>query len=258
MILIKRLLQGLKNMFRSRPKLSVVVDNSKTKEPVSSRPDMPAPPIPIREDQPVILPPIETLEIKNHLLMSAKQIHDPASGSDLTPKVVVIHFTCSYNLPDTVEYFKRDVTDIHLLVDKDATTVQMVPFNRTADHAGKSSWNGYSSLNRYAIGIEAINIGPLIKKGNDYIDCYKRIHRGKVIRYPMLGYEYWEPFTDAQLNKIIDIVATLCIHYKIPVKNVCAHHEASPGRKVDVGGCIGMTMDQFRSLVTHQIQVKQS
>ena len=248
---ITRLLVGIKNLFRAKPKLELVVDNSKPQIPVSSRPEMPAP-------KPIeAIKPIATLEIKNDLLLSAKQIHDPAQGNSMTPKVIVIHFTCSYNLPDTVEYFKQDVTDIHLLVDKDATTVQMVPFNRTADHAGKSSWNGYTSLNRYAIGIEAINIGPLIKKGSEFIDCYKRVHKGPVVRYPILGYEYWEPFTDAQLNRIIDIVATLCAHYQIPIRNVCAHHEASPGRKVDVGGCINMSMDEFRKRVELRMKVKQ-
>lgn len=246
MSLIRNLLAKIKRIF-IKPRPVLVQNPESPKIPESSRPSMPDPQRPIESK------PIEVLDIKNHIMTSAKQIPDPAMGNPMNPKLIVVHFTCSYNLPDTVNYFKNDVTDIHLLIDKDGTKVQMVPFNRTADHAGKSQWDGYISLNKYAIGIEMINIGPLIKQGDNYIDCYKRVHKGAVVKYPMLGYEYWEPFTEAQMSELITTTAKLCKHYAIPTKYVRAHHEVSPGRKVDVGGCINMSMDQFRRLVDKKI-----
>lgn len=197
---------------------------------------------------PVLVEP-SSLVIRDHKLVGVQQIPDPDYGAYLNPKIVLIHFTCSYNLKNTVNWFLSEEVDIHTLIDKDGTIVQMVPFNRCAAHAGKSEWKGYYGLNNHAIGIELINIGPLTKKGSKFYDCYNREWTGDVVKRPMLGFDYWEPATQAQINSLRALIRTLMKEYQIPRSMVCSHHEASPGRKNDVGGIIDLSMDEFRRLL---------
>ena len=183
----------------------------------------------------------------DHKFIGVKYLPDPDMGDELKPKGVVVHFTCSYNLKDTAEYFASAGVDIHLLIDKNGEVVQMVPFNRKAAHAGESKWNGFTSLNNHFIGIELINIGPLVKKGEKFYDCYNREWKGQVVEREMLGYKYWEPFTAAQERALWDVLVAIKSKYKILNKNICGHHECSPGRKSDPGGSLSFTMESLRS-----------
>ena len=45
----------------------------------------------------------------------------------------------------------------HLLIERDGSITQFVPFNLKAWHAGVSFWKGKSSLNKNSIGIELVN-----------------------------------------------------------------------------------------------------
>jgi hypothetical protein len=101
MSFIKNLLLKIKYLFK-RPRPVLVQNPIETpKIPESSRPSMPEP------TPPPLQTPIEVVDIKNHIMTSAKQIPDPAIGNPMNPKLIVVHFTCSYNLPDTVNYFKK-------------------------------------------------------------------------------------------------------------------------------------------------------
>ena len=195
------------------------------------------------------------LKIVNHKFSWLKYVDDPDKGGFMIPKGIVIHYTCSYNLQNTAEFFGRNGVDIHLLVDKSGEAVQQVPFNRKAAHAGKSSWRGYTGLNDSFIGIEVINIGELTRKGEKFFDCYDREWTGKVVYKKMHGHEYWEPFTDAQIDFLISSCAKLCMAYDIPISMICDHAEASPGRKIDVGGSLAykLSMDEFRAKVHAEI-----
>lgn len=193
-------------------------------------------------------------KIDNDRVKGIKYIQDQDYGSAMNPRLIVIHFTCSYSLNSTIEWFQKNAVDIHLLISKAGELVQMVPFNKKAAHAGKSSWNGYYGLNNYAIGIEVINIGPLVKKINGKLyDCYGKLWTGEVIERNVLGYKYWEPFTIEQIETLTKICADICVKYKIPVENICGHHECSPGRKSDPGGSM-LSMDEFRENIKRLIQ----
>lgn len=186
-------------------------------------------------------------------------IADPDGGKRLLktpgnrPEGIVIHHTATYNLNATVNYFKKNVVDVHFVMGHDGKTVQMVPCNKTAAHAGKSSWNGRTSLNNYYIGIEVVNIGWLTKKGDKYYDGYKREWKGKVRERSTHGHKYWEPFTEEQEKKLMDLCVWAAKAYGIPVKNIVAHYEVSPGRKNDPAGGLSTSMDHFRSEVEQKV-----
>lgn len=188
-----------------------------------------------------------------------KYVVDPDGGKkelqtkDGKPIGVVIHHTATYNLNGTVSYFTKNAVDVHFVMGHDGKIVQMVPCNRTAAHAGESEWNGKKWLNNYYVGIEVVNIGWLTKKGDKFYDGYKREWKGKVRERKAEGQQYWEPFTDAQEKALFDLCVWLVKTYDIPVENIAAHFEVSPGRKNDPAGGLSMSFDQFRKMVGDRV-----
>ena len=47
----------------------------------------------------------------------------------------------------------------HFLINRVGKIYRLVQENKTAWHAGKSSWKGYKNLNKNSIGIELVNLG---------------------------------------------------------------------------------------------------
>ena len=207
----------------------------------------PAPKPPVQADIPWIYP-------NNH-----NYVVDPDGGKKLMatkgnkPIGVVIHHTATYNLKSTVNYFKKNGVDVQFVLGHDGKITQMVPCNRTAAHAGKSEWNGKKWLNNYYVGIEVVNIGWLRKKGNKFYDGYKRLWKGRTRDRKAEGFKHWEPFTDAQERELLNLCVWLVKEYDMPIENIAAHFEVSPGRKNDPAGGMSMTFDQFRSLVRTRV-----
>lgn len=171
----------------------------------------------------------------NYPLASRSSI-DPDHGGALAPKLVVWHHTVSYNIPGTEQWFKTTSADIHFLVGHKGEVVQMVPLNRIAHHAGVSSWGGLSGLNSHAIGVEFINIGPLKKVGEGFQDYYGRAWKGPVRERKTQGFSYWEPGTEAQEQRFLELGLFFYVVWGIQVEANIGHYECSPGRKNDPAG----------------------
>lgn len=204
----------------------------------------------------IVVPPPKVPDFPNisdHKIESVEYIPDPDMGEYLDPKMIVLHHTVSYTMKGTVDWFSDKSVDVHLLVDRDSSTVQMVPFNRKAAHAGTSSFSGYIGLNNYAIGIEAINVGYLTKKGDKFFDYYGREYTGEVRYRKGLGFEYWEPFTSVQEERIIALCVAICRKYRIPADMVRGHFEVSPGRKNDPYGGFSVSMDDLRKIIASHL-----
>jgi N-acetylmuramoyl-L-alanine amidase len=71
-----------------------------------------------------------------------------------------------------------------------------------AHHAGVSRWGNNIDLNSSSIGIEIDNNG-------------------------------FEPFTDQQVNSLLELLGRLKKAYSIPTANFMGHADIAPGRKVD-------------------------
>ncbi|WP_110686584.1 1,6-anhydro-N-acetylmuramyl-L-alanine amidase AmpD [Salinicola aestuarinus] len=97
----------------------------------------------------------------------------------------------------------------HLLIRRDGESVQFVPFDRRAWHAGRSRWQDGDrlrhGLNDFTVGIEL--------EGTD--EC---------------------PYTEAQYATLADVLGTLMQHYPaISAERVTGHAWIAPGRKSDPG-----------------------
>ena len=211
--------------------------------------------LPTPTPRPVLQKDIPWVYPNNH-----SYVADPDGGKKLLqtkdnkPIGAVIHHTATYELNATVNYFKSNVVDVHFVIGHDGKIIQMVPCNRTAAHAGESEWNSKKWLNNFYVGIEVVNIGWLKKVGDmSFVDGYKRPWKGKVRVREAEGHKFWEPFTKEQEEALITLCAWLVKTYQMPIENLAAHFEVSPGRKNDPAGGLSMSMDQFRSLVESRV-----
>ncbi len=152
---------------------------------------------------------------------------------------IIMHITTGTRLGSTVDFFRKETSRVsaNLVIGRDGRVVQMVPFNRTAFHAGSGSWEETSQLNTHSIGIEIDNAASLVerkdgtfwRKGTqipenevDKVDTWK-IRRAKP----------WHKFTNIQLEVTHAIVLALAHQYQI--KEILEHERISLKNRTDPG-----------------------
>lgn len=182
------------------------------------------------------------LAITNHRLHGVPFVEDDHGGL-MDPSLIICHFTVTGSGPSTV----RSMADpsirasVHIVLAKDGTLTQMVPFDRVAWHAGKSRWNGRDGCNDFSIGIEIVNYGPLFPDGRggwenvygQHVDMAEPPYHGEHQGPPGCNWEWWEPYTTEQMLTLADLCRLLCDFYKI--REIVGHDDVSPGRKRDPG-----------------------
>ena len=206
------------------------------------------------------------MRVKNHKLVGHWYRLSKDIGDELDPpRFIVIHYTAGGSGAASRDYMLKSPTQkqrligaggkvyasAHVVVDRDGSVWQIVPFNRKARHAGRSSWKGLDGLNRYSIGIEIANYGWLDAQGDG---SYKRSDTPRfaaedVTVAPMpagtriMG---WENYPTAQLDAVELVTRALLAAYP-SITEVLGHQEISPGRKFDPGPAFPMAC--FRDLV---------
>ncbi|WP_456269727.1 1,6-anhydro-N-acetylmuramyl-L-alanine amidase AmpD [Kushneria sp. AK178] len=163
--------------------------------------------------------------IVDHWLVDARQVVSPNADKRPLQEIsrVVLH---SISLPpghfggDDIEALftnrlNRDAhpfypsieglrVSAHLLIRRDGSCVQFVPFDQRAWHAGRSRWQGRQALNDFTIGIEL--------EGDA------------------------RPFTHAQYRCLADVLQALEYHYcDIDARESLTHEQVAPLRKSDPG-----------------------
>ena len=110
--------------------------------------------------------------------------------------------------PDDHPYFKEIYqlkVSAHLVIKRDGSCVQYVPFNKRAWHAGASNYQGREGCNDFSIGIEL--------EGSETI-----------------------AYTDAQYQKLNKILTLLIEYYpKLSKQDITGHSDIAPSRKTDPG-----------------------
>jgi N-acetylmuramoyl-L-alanine amidase len=173
----------------------------------------------------------------------------PHTGNVITPRWLVMHYTASGNAAGAISWFADPQSKVsaHIVIAKDGTITQCVPFNRKANHAGESTWKGVVGLNSHSIGIELDGYGYLGTAGPGKwkfesrsipdSDVVVGTHKfGK----PTGG---WPKYPQAQLDAALELAALLVKEYKL--EDVVGHDDISPGRKQDPGPTF--PMDSFRA-----------
>lgn len=175
----------------------------------------------------------------------------PNRGGKLDHRFLVIHYTAG----SSVEGAIRTLTDsdisasAHLVVGRDGSVVQLVPFDRVAWHAGRSAWAGLRGLNQYSIGIELDNAGWLMRSGGKWKSTFnKEYEDNDVIEAPHKNDPSprgWHVYTAAQIEATQRVARVLVKRYAL--RDVVGHDDIAPGRKTDPGPAFNM--ESFRSRV---------
>jgi len=179
------------------------------------------------------------MEIKEHLLVSARQLPSPnlserPEGKEIS--LLVIHnislppgefggrfiddLFCNcldYSAHPFFEGLKELRVSSHLLIDRSGGLTQYVPFNFRAYHAGESLFDGRDQCNDFSIGIELEG-------------CDDR------------------PFTDQQYEVLAKTTLILMEAYPgITPARIIGHSDIAPGRKTDPGPCFDWS--RYRSML---------
>lgn len=120
------------------------------------------------------------------------------------PSIVVLHHTAQNSCDQTLKTFTLTRTQVssHYVVCREGKVYHMLNDLLRGQHAGVSSWGGTVDLNSSSIGIEIDNNGS-------------------------------EPFSDAQITSLIELLRSLKAAYKIQDKHFIGHSDIAPCRKVD-------------------------
>lgn len=154
------------------------------------------------------------------------------------PDTVIVHYTAGPYKPSLNTLTNPKVkASAHVIVDRDGSITQLVPFDKIAWHAGSSSYKGRIGFNKYSLGIEIVNSGPLTKSGNLYrawfgaaynpTDVIEAIHRNESTA------KYWHIYTEEQIQTVTELCRLFIDQYD--VKHILGHEEIAPGRKMDPG-----------------------
>ncbi len=93
----------------------------------------------------------------------------------------------------------------HLLIRRDGSVIQYVPFDKRAWHAGESCFEGVGNCNDFSIGIELEGVDD-------------------------------EPYEAIQYERLAEVTGTLLDTYpELTTQRIVGHSDIAPGRKTDPG-----------------------
>ncbi|HEX6913829.1 MAG TPA: N-acetylmuramoyl-L-alanine amidase, partial [Chitinophagaceae bacterium] len=120
------------------------------------------------------------------------------------PNFVIIHHTAQNSCDQTLRTFTLTRTQVsaHYVICKDGTIHHMLNDYLRAWHGGVARWGNNTDINSSSIGIELDNNG-------------------------------FEPFTNAQVNSLLQLLGVLKKRHGIPVANFIGHGDIAPTRKND-------------------------
>jgi N-acetylmuramoyl-L-alanine amidase len=120
------------------------------------------------------------------------------------PNFVIIHHTAQKSTEQTLKTFTLPRTQVsaHYVIGSDGKVYQMLHDLLRAWHGGAAKWGNLTDINSASIGIELDNDG-------------------------------FEPFSEAQINSLLNVLANLKKTHAIPTANFIGHSDIAPGRKVD-------------------------
>jgi N-acetylmuramoyl-L-alanine amidase len=128
----------------------------------------------------------------------------------LPVSMVVLHYTGMRTGAEALERMCDPAAEVsaHYMIDEDGTVTRLVAEEKRAWHAGRSYWRGITDVNSASVGIELVN------PGHEW------------------GYR---PFTDAQMDSLVPLLADIVKRHNIPRANVVGHSDIAPARKDDPG-----------------------
>jgi N-acetylmuramoyl-L-alanine amidase len=160
------------------------------------------------------------------------------------PRYIVVDYTAGTAKAAISVWSRPEVRgSAHLLIARDGSVTQFVPFDYGAWHAGRSQWGSVSGLNRHSIGIALENWGKLTSSGDGwttYAGGPVPESEVAVLRHKSESTDAgWQTYTDAQLAALEAVVAA--IRGSIPqIVDMIGQDDISPDRKLGPGPAFPM------------------
>ena len=155
------------------------------------------------------------------------------------PDMIVIHYTAGSSLDGAIKTLRdpRIKSSCHFVIGCNGKIVQLVPLNRIAWHAGKSSYDNRTGINRYSIGIELDNPGRLTKSGDNYRSWFGRVYSKDNVFEGVHRNEsvisYWHSYAEEQIACVFSLCH--CLKELLTIQHVVGHEEIALNRKTDPG-----------------------
>ena len=206
------------------------------------------------------------MKIENHILQGAEWIESPNRSGAINPGVIVMHYTAGYTAGAAIRALTDDSRDprsrvsAHIVIDRDGSVTQLVPFNVKAWHAGPSIHGGRRGVNNFSIGIELVGIGFYRQRAMDgkFANAYGGIRskaeiereEGRMVEAPNArvgsGMLHWPEYAEPQLDSCRRLVRALIAEYGI--REIVSHEEIDLRKwKTDPGPAFPMR--EFRAML---------
>ena len=170
-------------------------------------------------------------------------------NGQIAPKYLVFHYTACSAAAASAAFLRKtgaNRVSAHLLVDRDGSVTQFVPFNRRAWHAGESQWDGFQDLNTHSIGIEVVNFGYLLKSADG---TFRTAEGAQIVppadvtegrhRLPHWPWTHWHAYTAEQIATCEALAELLATSYAL--RDAVGHDDIAPSRKSDPGPSFPMS-----------------
>ncbi len=200
------------------------------------------------------------MNIVNHRLENADYIESPNQGGPFAPGAldsIIVHYTAGADSASAI----RTLCDVdrkvsaHLVVDRNGTVTQLLPFNVIGWHAGQSRWDGREGFNKFSIGIEIDNAGELEERDGRYESWFGREYPAEdVVRgtHRNQTFEsFWHRYTPEQL-RVVEVLCTALIA-EYDIQYILGHEEVAPDRKVDPGPAFPLDKIRARLLGSPEV-----
>ncbi len=197
----------------------------------------------------------EMMKINNHRLCNDDDEHlpyipSPNIGGIVQHKFLVMHFTAGRSAEETVGWLtsKSAKASAHVVIGRDGSITQLVPFDRIAWHAGASSWEGLQGMNNYSLGIELDNAGRLTRQGDRWRSWFGAFYDDADVIQAVHKFETepcgWHAYSPEQIESTLQVAGLLMAEYGL--LDVVGHDDVAPHRKCDPGPAFPMA--NFHSL----------
>jgi N-acetylmuramoyl-L-alanine amidase len=137
--------------------------------------------------------------------------------------ILLLHYTGMESAEKACEWLCQPQSKVscHYLVDEEGRITQMIDEDLRGWHAGISTWRGVHDINSASIGIEIQNPGHAL----GYVD-----------------------FPQVQMEAVIALCVDILSRHPIPPRNVLAHSDVAPMRKIDPGEKFGWGLLHARGI----------
>lgn len=186
------------------------------------------------------------MHIDRHRLVGEDIVHCPSPNQGGifaagTPDTLILHFTAGDGAQWAIDKLCDPTpggrVSAHLVVDRDGTVTQLLPFDTVAWHAGASDWGGRTGFNNFSLGIEIDNAGRLLPQGDHFVSWRGHSYAAQQV---VLGTHrneqqpsWWHRYPKVQLDVVTDLCRLLTDTYKM--RYILGHEEIAPQRKQDPG-----------------------